>query len=101
MKIQGIWWSWINRGANFHIQNGNWNYQNFKGSKWQNINQDVARDYLKNTYRVLLTRARQGIVIYIPNGSNEDPTRMNQYYDGTYNYFKSIGIKEITTDSKE
>jgi hypothetical protein len=50
---------------------------------------------LKNTYRVLLTRARQGVVIFIPRGDSEDNTRKPEFYDGTYNYLKEIGIKEI------
>jgi superfamily I DNA and/or RNA helicase len=51
--------------------------------------------YLKNAYRVLLTRARQGLIIFIPEGNEKDYTRKREYYDGTYNYLKSIGIKEI------
>ena len=82
-------------GANFHLSNQEWKYQNFKGSKWQNINQEVSRSYLKNTYRVLLTRARQGMIIFIPEGSEIDHTRPKSFYDGTYNYLKEIGIKEL------
>ncbi|WP_139855909.1 DUF2075 domain-containing protein [Aequorivita sinensis] len=82
-------------GANFYIDNNKWVYQNFKGSKWMNINQEISKDYLKNTYRVLLTRARQGMVIFIPEGSKLDHTRPSKFYDGTYNYFKEIGIEEL------
>ncbi|WP_299776878.1 DUF2075 domain-containing protein [uncultured Formosa sp.] len=82
-------------GANFHLSNDEWQYQNFKGSKWQNIKQEVSKVYLKNTYRVLLTRARQGMVIYIPDGSEIDHTRPRNFYDGTYNYLKEIGIEEL------
>lgn len=82
-------------GANFYIKNNKWIYQNFKGSKWQNINQEISKEYLKNTYRVLLTRARQGMVIFIPEGSKLDHTRQCKFYDGTYNYFKEIGIEEL------
>lgn len=95
--IQGleIDWSCLAWGANFYIENNTWNYQNFKGSKWQNINQNISKDYLKNTYRVLLTRARQGMVIYIPKGSEIDHTRPESFYNGTWEYLKEIGIKEI------
>lgn len=95
--IQGleIDWSCIAWGANFYISNNQWNYQNFKGSKWQNIQQNISKDYLKNTYRVLLTRARQGMVIYLPNGSEIDHTRPGLFYDGTWKYLKYIGILEI------
>lgn len=82
-------------GANFYLKNNEWSYQNFKGTKWQNINKDISKEYLKNTYRVLLTRARQGLVIFIPEGSNNDMTRKSEFYDGTYDYLKKIGLKEI------
>jgi len=82
-------------GANFHIDNSEWKYQNFKGTKWQNIKQEISKAYLKNTYRVLLTRGRQGMVILVPEGSDIDHTRPKSFYDGTYNYLKEIGIKEL------
>ena len=95
--IQGleIDWSCLAWGANFYIDNNTWHYQNFKGSKWQGINQEISRDYLKNTYRVLLTRARQGMVIYIPKGSEIDHTRPESFYNGTWEYLKQIGIEKI------
>jgi len=95
--IQGleIDWACVAWGANFYMNNAIWKYQNFKGTKWQNINQEIDKEYLKNTYRVLLTRARQGMVIFIPESSNIDHTRPSEFYDNTYNYLKEIGIKEI------
>lgn len=95
--IQGleIDWSCLAWGANFYIANNTWYYQNFKGSKWQEINQEISRDYLKNTYRVLLTRARQGMVIYIPVGSEIDHTRPELFYNGTWEYLRQIGIEKI------
>jgi len=95
--IQGleIDWACVAWGANFYMNNVIWKYQNFKGTKWQNINQEIDKEYLKNTYRVLLTRARQGMVIFIPESSNIDHTRPSEFYDNTYNYLKEIGIKEI------
>jgi len=94
--IQGleIDWACLAWGANFHIENKKWCFQNFKGSKWQNINQEISKVYLKNTYRVLLTRSRQGMIIFIPNGSEIDHTRPESFYNGTWNYFKEIGIEE-------
>ena len=95
--IQGleIDWACVAWGANFYMNNVIWKYQNFKGTKWQNINQEIDKEYLKKTYRVLLTRARQGMVIFIPESSNIDHTRPSEFYDNTYNYLKEIGIKEI------
>lgn len=81
--------------ADFRFLNNGWTYNRFKGTKWQNINVEDDRLYLKNAYRVLLTRARQGMAIYIPHGSDTDKTRKKAYYDGTYNYLKSIGIEEL------
>ena len=66
--------------------------------KWQNINKPINQQYQINAYRVLLTRARQGMVIIVPNGDNgvpPDETRKPEWYDGIYNYLKEIGIKEI------
>ncbi|MDQ1244319.1 MAG: hypothetical protein QG567_852 [Campylobacterota bacterium] len=95
--IQGleIDWACMVWGENFYFDENRWNYQTFKGTKFQNINSATDRNYLKNSYRVLLTRARQGMVIYIPQGDIRDMTRDGKYYDGTYNYFKNIGIEEI------
>lgn len=67
-----------------------WTYNNFVGNKWQNVNINDKKLYLKNAYRVLLTRARQGMAIYIPEGDEADLTRKPEYYDETYKYLKSI-----------
>jgi hypothetical protein len=55
----------------------------------------AAKLYLKNAYRVLLTRARQGMVIVVPFGDGEDPTRNSSYYDPIYDYLKNIGFKVL------
>ncbi|SFS79300.1 DUF2075 domain-containing protein [Lutibacter maritimus] len=100
--IQGLEIDWVCLawGANFHINSYNeWNYQKFSGTKWQSINQEVTKQYLINTYRVLLTRARQGMVLFIPEGSELDHTRLNEFYNGTYEYLKEIGIQELTKEN--
>lgn len=81
--------------ADFRIIDGEWGYKRFRGSSWTNILKDEDRLYLKNTYRVLLTRARQGMIIFIPKGCAKDITRQPKFYNGTYNYLKSIGLEEI------
>ena len=81
--------------ADLRFENNEWNYYNFSGKRWNNVNSINKRIYLKNSYRVLLTRARQGMVIFIPKGDNDDNTRETKYYDGIYNYLKAIGIDEI------
>lgn len=76
--------------ADFRFNDGEWAYNNFKGNKWQKIVSNDAKLYLKNAYRVLLTRARQGMVIFVPYGDNNDATRKPSYYDETFKYLKSI-----------
>ena len=78
--------------ADYRYINGEWTYNNFVGNRWTNISSDERRLYLKNAYRVLLTRARQGMAIFVPSGSNEDHTRKHEWYDGIFEYLKLLGI---------
>ena len=95
--IQGLEldWTCVAWDGDLFYHNNEWNYRKFKGTKWQNINSAEITNYLINSYRVLLTRARQGMVIYIPNGNNNDITRPEFMYNGTFEFFKSLGIEEI------
>jgi len=85
--------------ADVRYNRGSWHYYDSKniqqkGIVWQNNR--ASKQEAKNAYRVLLTRARQGMVIFIPNGNYPpDETRKQEFYDGTYNYLKSLGIEEI------
>lgn len=85
--------------ADFRIENGRWNcYQmsfRLNPPNWSPIRSKINITYLKNAYRVLLTRARQGFIIYIPEGVDDDATRLPVYYDPTYEYLKEVGIDEI------
>lgn len=81
--------------ADLRFNGYDWQYKNFVGSKWNTVRSEEKQLYLKNAYRVLLTRARQGMVIFIPNGSDTDNTRKCEYYDKTYDYLKSLGIETI------
>ena len=67
----------------------------FKGTKWNKIQKEENITYLINAYRVLLTRARQGIVIFLPEGDAQDITRLPEFYDPTYQYLLDIGISSI------
>ena len=82
--------------ANFRYLNKSWIGKDFKGTTWRNINDQTRFSYLKNAYRVLLTRARQGMVIFLPLGDTRDNTRLPEYFDGTYAFLKEIGFKELT-----
>ena len=95
--VQGLELDWVGVvwDADFRHQKGSWGHHSFVGSRWQHIHKDDRQLYLKNAYRVLLTRARQGMVLVVPNGSTDDPTRDPSFYDGTYRYLKSIGIREL------
>ena len=95
--IQGLELDWtiLCWDANLRYNNGNFEFFNFKGTKWQNINKEENILYLKNAYRVLLTRARQGFIIFIPEGDEYDITMKPSFYDGIYEYFKEIGIVEL------
>ena len=99
--IQGleIDWACLGWGADFHLDAKNWQHQKFKGTKWQRINQETGRQYLKNAYRVLLTRARQGLVLFIPEGSKHDHTRPSMFYDETYNYLLDLGIEKLKSNA--
>ena len=87
--------------ADMRCENGVWTYHKFNGKdKWNPENNDENKKYMLNAYRVLLTRARQGLVICIPEGNSnktpegfpEDPTRLPEFYDGTYKYLESLGL---------
>ncbi|RAI93846.1 DUF2075 domain-containing protein [Algoriphagus yeomjeoni] len=80
---------------NFYFKEDKWNYQSFEGSKWKAIKSEVDKSYLRNAYRVLMTRARQGIVIFIPHGDSSDLTRPPSLYDSTFEFLISCGMKEI------
>ncbi len=81
--------------ANFRYENNAWSYHNFSGNSWKKMNNEQDIKYLKNAYRVLLTRARKGMIIFIPNGDEDDKSRKSEYYDGIFNYLKKIGMNEL------
>lgn len=95
--IQGLEldWSCLTWDADFRYSKDEWKTFSFVGSKWHNIHKLENKQYLKNAYRVLLTRARQGMVIVVPEGDAEDHTRKSEYFDTTYNYLKEIGLEII------
>lgn len=92
--VQGLEldWSCVVWDGDFRYTPSGWSHHSFCGDKWQNINKPERKAFQKNAYRVLLTRARQGMVLVVPEGNPEDPTRNPEYYDSTYEYLKEIGI---------
>ena len=81
--------------ADFRFDGEQWTYNNFVGNRWNSVSSEERKLYLKNAYRVLLTRARQGMVIFIPQGDDADHTRKREWYDRTYEYLHSVGIPEL------
>lgn len=92
--VQGLEldWACVVWDADFRHHAGGWSHHFFKGSRWQNIRAAERQIYQKNAYRVLLTRARQGMVIVVPTGDADDPTRAPVFYDATFEYLRSLGL---------
>lgn len=95
--VQGLEldWACVAWDGDFRYSASGWEQYSFVGSKWNHIHKAERKLYLKNAYRVLLTRARQGMVIVVPSGDIEDPTRNPEYYNSTFNYLKEIGFDVI------
>lgn len=95
--VQGLELDWVCVvwDADFRYVNGQWQHWSFCGDRWQKIHKVERQAYLKNAYRVLLTRARQGMVIVIPEGDSTDATRPPEFYDGTYDYLARLGFQSL------
>ncbi len=95
--VQGLEldWACVAWDGDFRFSEEGWRYKSFRGNKWQNINSPERQLYLKNAYRVLLTRARQGMVIVVPEGDEEDPTRNPEFYNSTFEYLAKIGFEVL------
>jgi len=96
--VQGLELDWVCMAwdADFRYSENKWENWSFRGNKWQRIIKPERQMYQKNAYRVLLTRARQGMVLFVPTGADDDHTRPQSYYDSTYQYLKSLGLTEIS-----
>ena len=88
-------WLCVTWDGDFRFNGSGWSYHDFRGDRWSNIANADNRVFLRNAYRVLLTRARQGMVVFVPPGDASDPTRSPALYDSTFNYLRDLGIPEI------
>lgn len=96
--VQGLEldWACVTWDADFRYTSSGWKHLSFKnGRRWNRILKPEKRMYLKNAYRVLLTRARQGMVIVVPSGDMQDATRIPEFYDPTFDYLQEIGFQVI------
>ncbi|KAA0237542.1 MAG: DUF2075 domain-containing protein [Armatimonadetes bacterium] len=92
--IQGLEldWTCVVWDADFRFSDSGWQNYDFVGTRWNRIRSEDRMRYQKNAYRVLLTRARQGMVVVVPEGDSSDATRAPAFYDPTFEYLASIGI---------
>lgn len=95
--VQGLEldWACVTWDADFRYSNSGWDHRSFTGDRWNYIHKTERKSYQKNAYRVLLTRARQGMVIVVPDGDSNDPTRKPEFYDPTFEYLQEIGFRTI------
>jgi len=96
-QVQGLEldWACVTWDADFRYTKQGWDYRSFVGDRWNYIRKPERQTYLKNAYRVLLTRARQGMVIVVPSGDKEDRTRKKEFYDPIFEYLQTIGFNEL------
>lgn len=93
-QVQGLEldWTCVSWDGDLRHTGSDWSYHDFRGKKWQSVRSSDNQAYLRNAYRVLLTRARQGMVMFIPPGDPNDHTRLPSFYDRTYQYLSELGI---------
>jgi hypothetical protein len=96
--IQGLELDWaiVAWDGDLRYEDGKWEYYSFRGTDWNSVRDEARTIYLKNAYRVLLTRSRQGMIIFVPEGEEEDRTRSPQFYDETFKYLSELGIKQVS-----
>jgi hypothetical protein len=87
-QVQGLELDWVcvTWDADLRFNGTGWTHRSFRGSQWTKIHKLDAQQYQRNAYRVLLTRARQGMVLFVPQGDANDPTREAAFYDQTFHY---------------
>jgi len=95
--IQGleIDWAGLCWETDLRFVESDWTFNKFSGTKWANVHNADAQAYLINKYRVLLTRAREGMIIWIPAGNSDDHTRLPEFYNGTVDYLQACGLAII------
>ncbi len=93
-QVQGLELDWtvVTWDGDLRFNGSGWSFHDFRGDRWCNIANPDNRRFLRNAYRVLLTRARQGMVIFVPPGDAVDPTRSPEFYDSTFHYLNELGI---------
>ncbi|MFO1507942.1 MAG: DUF2075 domain-containing protein [Lysobacterales bacterium] len=96
-QVQGLEldWTCVVWDGDLRLSGGQWDHFSFKGKRWEHVRSGTRKRYLLNAYRVLLTRARQGMVIVVPEGSVDDPSRASAYYDPAFHLLAGLGIPSL------
>ncbi len=95
--VQGLEldWAGVCWDADLRFEDGNWQHYRFRGTSWTSVHSPRNKAYLSNAYRVLLTRARQGLVIFVPRGAQQDQTRDPRFYDETFHFLLECGFDQL------
>lgn len=98
-QVQGLEvdWACVTWDADLRRSNDGWTYHLFAGARWKVLRDKSRIRHLQNAYRVLLTRARQGMVIFVPHGDESDSTRLPGFYDPVYEYLRSLGVTDLSS----
>jgi hypothetical protein len=101
-QVQGLELDWtiVTWDADLRWHGSDWSFHSFRGAKWTDVKKPERRQYLKNAYRVLLTRARQGMVIFVPPGAKRDRTRSPAFYVGVYDYLMGMSVAGVQGASR-
>ncbi len=93
-QVQGLELDWVcvTWDGDLRSSKPGWSFHDFCGDRWRTVSKPERQLYLRNAYRVLLTRARQGMVLFVSEGDRCDPTRSPEYYDSTFDYLAGLGI---------
>jgi DUF2075 family protein len=96
-QIQGLELDWVGVcwDGDLRVGPGGWEPWRFSGSEWCRVRQPRRMQYMLNKYRVLLTRAREGMVIWVPPGSDDDPTRPHSLYDSIAGVLRECGATTL------
>ena len=101
-ECQGLELDWVGLCWGLDLtpspKTGNWEYRKFRGARWQAVQQDAERAFTLNRYRVLLTRARKGMVIWVPRGDPDDPTRDPALFDRVFDALRRAGVPELDSE---
>ena len=92
LDFVGVCW-----GGDFlrHSETGTWMARRLQGPRWARVRDQTRQRFTRNSYRVLLTRAREGMVLWVPRGDPSDPTRSPDALDATADFLVACGVERL------